>query len=424
MIKHLLKGILRDRSRSLLPIIIITIGVTLTIVLSGYMKGAFGDMIDQNASFDTGHVKIMTKPYLENKALLPNDLALLGVGELVDSLEKTNPEYTWTKRVRFGGLIDAVDSNGESQGQGPAAGLAVDLFNNESGEVERMSIQKSLAKGTVPTSQGEVLLADAFSLKLNVDVGDTVTFFGTTMNGSMTMQNFVVTGTVFFGTPALDRGAFIVDISDAQQMLDMEDGAGEVLGFLKSNIYSKEETMVTKQLFNASFENDSDEFAPVMQTLRDQNGLAELIDYADSISGAFISIFILAMSLVLWNTGLLGGLRRYNEFGIRLALGESKGHIYRAMMLEAFIIGVIGSVIGTTIGVLLTYWLQVVGLDMSGSLENSNMLMSSIIRAKVTPNLYFIGFIPGVLAMVLGNMLSGIGIYKRSTAALFKELEV
>ena len=88
MIKHLLKGILRDKSRSVLPIIIITIGVALTVLLSGYIKGAFGDMIDQNANFDTGHVKIMTKPYLENKALLPNDLALLGVGKLIDSIKK------------------------------------------------------------------------------------------------------------------------------------------------------------------------------------------------------------------------------------------------------------------------------------------------------------------------------------------------
>jgi putative ABC transport system permease protein len=34
MIKFLFRGILRDKNRSLLPIIIITIGVTLTILLS------------------------------------------------------------------------------------------------------------------------------------------------------------------------------------------------------------------------------------------------------------------------------------------------------------------------------------------------------------------------------------------------------
>lgn len=29
-------------------------------------------------------------------------------------------------------------------------------------------------------------------------------------------------------------------------------------------------------------------------------------------------LLIIAMSVVLWNTGLLGGLRRYSEFGVRL----------------------------------------------------------------------------------------------------------
>ena len=130
------------------------------------------------------------------------------------------------------------------------------------------------------------------------------------------------------------------------------------------------------------------------------------------------------MSAVLWNTGLLGGLRRYREFGIRLALGESKGMIFRSLILEAVLIGIIGSIIGTLLGLGFVFYLQTYGFDMSQYMENTSMLMPSIVRARVTPDLFFIGFIPGLLAMVLGNMLSGRGIYKRETARLFKELEV
>ena len=70
------------------------------------------------------------------------------------------------------------------------------------------------------------------------------------------------------------------------------------------------------------------------------------------------------------------------------------------------------------------YYLQVVGIDISSFLQNSTMMMPSIMRAKLTPDLFYLGFIPGVVAMVLGTMLSGIGIYKRETATLFKDLEV
>jgi len=44
-------------------------------------------------------------------------------------------------------------------------------------------------------------------------------------------------------------------------------------------------------------------------------------------------------------------------------------------------------------------------------------------RAHITPETWYIGFIPGVFSTFIGTMLSGIGIYKRQTAQLFKELE-
>ena len=424
MIQFLLKGILRDKSRSILPIIVVSIGVALTVVLSAYMNGAFGDMIDQNARFETGHVKIMTKAYAKNIAQLQNDLALLEVDELTKSLEKDYPEMQWVNRIRFGGLIDVPDGQGESKGQGPAAGMAINLFDEKSGEAKRMNIEKSLVKGMMPKKNGEAIIGDDFAKKLNVNIGDEVTYFGTTMNGSMTFQNFVVSGTIRFGATAIDRGVIMVDISDAQRMLDMENGTGELLGFSKLNIYEDEKMEFLASNFNEKYADDKDEFTPIMMPLRAQNNLGEIIDYSNYMSGIFIFIFVFAMSIVLWNTGLLGGLRRYQEFGIRLALGEAKGTIYRRLIMEAILIGMIGSIVGTLIGLAGAYYLQIVGIDISGYMDNSTMLMPSVLRAKVTFELFFIGFIPGLLAMVFGNMLSGIGIYKRETAQLFKELEV
>jgi len=424
MIRFLFKGILRDRSRSVLPIIIITIGVALTVLLSAYMRGALGDMTDQNARFDTGHVKVMAKAYAENKEQLPNDLALLEVSELIANLEQDYSDLQWVKRIRFGGLIDAPDENGESKGQGPASGTAINLLNRSSGEVERMNIENAIVSGKIPTQAGQALIGHDFAQKLGLSLSDEITYFGTTMNGSMSFQSFDISGTIRFGNPMMDRGAIIIDVTDAQKILDMEDGAGEVLGYLKSNTYQHEKVAAIAENFNAKYANSDDEFAPTMYTLKEQNNLGEYLDYTNSISSVFVFIFVIAMSVVLWNTGLLGGLRRYKEFGIRLALGEAKGTIYRRLIMEAVLIGAVGSAIGTVIGLAGAYYLQVYGIDISKYLENSSMLMPSVIRAKVTPELFYLGFIPGLLAMVFGNMLSGIGIYKRETASLFKELEV
>ncbi len=424
MIQFLLKGILGDKNRSLLPIIIITIGVALTVLLSGYLKGAMGDIVDQNARFDTGHVKVMSKAYAENKDQLPNDLALLGVDTLMQSLRTQIPQMKWVKRIRFGGLMDAPDASGETKGQGPAMGMALELFSEKSGEVERLNIPNSLVSGKIPTETGEALIGHDFAQKLDLKIGDEITYIGSTMNGAMSFENFTVTGTVRFGTAAMDKGAIIIDIGDAQRMMDMENGAGEILGFLNDEVYDDDKANQISNTFNLKYASSTDEYAPVMQPLKAQNNLAGYLDYVDVFSVLFVGIFVFAMSIVLWNTGLLGGLRRYQEFGIRLALGESKGHIYRSLFYEAVLIGIIGSVIGSAIGVGATYYLQVVGIDIGEYLSNSTMMMPSVIRAKVTPSLFFIGFIPGLFAMVLGTLLSGIGIYQRETATLFKEMEV
>jgi len=57
-------------------------------------------------------------------------------------------------------------------------------------------------------------------------------------------------------------------------------------------------------------------------------------------------------------------------------------------------------------------------------MSNSTMMMQGVMRATITPEAYYIGFIPGLLATVLGTALAGIGIFKRQTAQLFKELQV
>ena len=424
MIRFLIKGILGDKNRSVLPIIIITIGVSLTILLSGYLRGVMGDMIDQSARFDTGHVKIMSRAYAEDQVQMPNDLALLGVGAIKEQLASDYPDVQWVDRIKFGGLIDVPDGKEGSKGQGPAAGLAFDLFSGVSGEDERLNISHSIVKGKLPSQPREALIGNDFADKLNIQIGDEITYMGTTMNGSMTFENFVVTGTITFGIAAMDKGAIIIDISDARVLLDMHDAVGELLGFFEGGVYDDDKALAIAAGFNQKYALDKDEYAPQMFALREQNSLGGYLDYVDYFASVFVGIFVFAMSVVLWNTGLLGGLRRYQEFGIRLALGESRGHIYLTLIYEAIFIGFTGSVAGTIVGLSGTYYLQIYGIDVGDMMQESTMMVPSVMRAKMTPDLLYIGFVPGLFAMVFGNMLSGIGIYKRSTASLFKELEV
>jgi putative ABC transport system permease protein len=424
MIRFLLKGILRDRSRSLLPAIVVALGVFLTVFMSGFFKGIMTDMIDMNAKFTTGHVKIVTRAYAENEDQAPLDLALLGVSEMKNQLQREYPDMNWVERIRSGGLLDVPDENGETRGQGPAMVTAVDLLSPESKEAERMNIQNSIVKGRLPQKSGEVLISDDFAEKFGVSVGDEVTLFGSTMNGSMMFMTFTVSGTLRFGVTVLDRGAIFMDLKDAQLAFDMEDGASEILGYFRDQPYDDAKARLLEDSFNAKYSKESDEFSPQMIRLAETTGMSDYLVVAENMVSIMVFIFIIAMSIVLWNTGLLGGLRRYSEFGVRLALGEEKRHIYMTTIYEAVLIGIIGSFVGTVLGLALTYRLQTHGWDFSALTGNIGMMMPSVFRAQVTPSMYVVGFIPGVVATVLGNSLAGYAIYKRKTAQLFKELEV
>ncbi|MDP3452557.1 MAG: FtsX-like permease family protein [Bacteroidales bacterium] len=426
MKRFLLKGIINDKGRSLLPIIVVATGTMLTVLLYSWLTGVMGESIRVNANFNTGELKVMTLAYSKDSDQFPNDLAILDASLLINDLKEFEPTVDWVKRVRFGALADFPDSLGETRGQAPVIGWAIDIFSKESLESQRFNLESSIVNGEMPKRAGEVLISNELATKFNVQPGESFTLFGSTMEGGFAFYNLKVSGTLLFGASGLDRGAIVMDIEDAQRAFGMEDACGEILGFLPDKYLNMDNAERIKVRFNNLYsqQQSTDEFAPVMITLRDQAGMAEMVDYTDAVSSIMVFIFVSAMAIVLWNGGLLGALRRYSEFGIRLAMGESKGHIYRSLLTEALIIGAIGSLIGTIIGFFIVLYINVHGVDMSSMMQNSTMVMPSVVRTAITPTTYYIGFIPGIFSMVLGNALAGLGIYKRQTARLFNELEV
>src|SRR5207249_1673894 len=189
---------------------------------------------------------------------------------------------------------------------------------------------------------------------------------------------------------------------------EMDDAAGEILGFFPDTVYKKQVAESAAVRFNESQASSTDEFAPTMVAMSRQPGM-ELLDIIGIYSGAIIGAFTFVMSIVLWNAGLVSSLRRYGEIGVRLAFGEDKGHLYRAMIVESLAIGLVGSILGTLLALAPAYWLQVKGWDFSNLMQNATMMMNLVLRAEITPMSLFIGFLPGLLATAIGTAISGAG---------------
>jgi putative ABC transport system permease protein len=423
MIRFLFKGLLRDRHRSLMPFIVTATGVMLTVVFHSWITGVIGNSIEFNARFAAGHVKIMTRPYSENAAQTPNDLAIMGTDSLKRIISAQFTGMDFVERIYFAGLIDVPDHTGETRAQGPSMGMGIDMLSGNQEEIERLNIPSALKSGSLPRARREVLLSRTFAEKLDLKLGDTLTLVSSTMFGELALYNFTLCGTIEFGTTALDRGTVIADINDVREALNMNDATGEILGFSRTGYYDHEEASLITNRFNKLYTSDRGEFSLIMKSLAEQNNMGFLVEYSGKLQGILVFVFIMAMSLILWNAGLLGGLRRYGEFGMRLAIGEEKSHVYKTMLLESLIIGFLGSIAGIITGMGISFYLQKYGIDLGSMMKNASIMMPQVFRARITTTTWYIGFIPGVFSSLFGTMLAGIGIYKRQTAQLFKELE-
>ena len=426
MIRFLSKGLMRDRTRSFFPLLVISLTVALVVFGSGFMRGVMNSMLLDTAVMLTGHEKIVTRAYNEESELMPNDLALLGSGELIEKLEIEYPGFFWTPRITFAGLLDVPDKKGETKTQGPVIAMGIDFFSEESRQVEIWELKKSLTEGNLPSRSNDAIISSKLADQLNVSIGEKVTFIGSTMDNAFATYNFYVTGTFNLRKGQTDRQMMLVDISGARSALDMNNAASAIFGFYHDLYYDDQKTVDLRTSFNAANSDSSDMFSPIMLALRDGNQMGSMVDISNAMLAIMGSIFLIVVMVVLWNMGLMNGLRRYGEVGLRLAIGEPKGHVYRSLITEALIIGIIGTILGTGIGIAITYYVQVNGIDYTKGIEalsNSSIIMPNVFYAQVTSDLFYIGFFPGVLATVFGTMLAGVVVYKREMAQLFKDLE-
>ncbi len=423
MIIFLLKGLSRDRHRSRFPLITVAVGSLLTVLVFAWISGVSEEMIDTNARFNTGHLRLMTMGYAQQLSQMPVELALDRADEWIVRLNERFPQYQWIRRCRFGGMVDVADTAGETRLQAPTQIWAIGFQNGSGGEIERLELLRAMVAGAMPRSRFEVLLSAQLAKSLAVAPGDTISLLSSTVYGNMSMVNLVIAGTLNFGVQAMDRGAMMIDLAAAEYILDLPGSATEILGFQRNGRYQRQSASAVRDQFNADVINEKNELSPRMMALEDQNDLAMMIEYVDTMRFLIVLVFVFTMSLVLWNSGLLSGIRRYNEFGLRLAIGESKSAVFFSLMLESLLIALAGSLIGTLLGAAAAFYLQEVGIDTSAMMKNVGLFVPSVYRARLTLVAVVMGFVPGTLALLLGRGLAGIAVYRRQTAQLFRELE-
>ena len=92
----------------------------------------------------------------------------------------------------------------------------------------------------------------------------------------------------------------------------------------------------------------------------------------DKVSNEVINMilfFIVAMGIL--NTMLMSVLERTQQFGVMLAIGLKVKKLMVMILCEAFVLGMIGSILGLILGIIVCYPLVTTGWDLSSAMGDN-----------------------------------------------------
>ena len=106
-----------------------------------------------------------------------------------------------------------------------------------------------------------------------------------------------------------------------------------------------------------------------------------------ALLGAFIIANVMTMTI----------LERKREIGILMSMGMPRRRILNLFLLEGTMLGFIGSLFGTGLGVALIAMLGRKGFDMTSALAGFSWPLDNVIYPSVTPGTLFVGIVMGTM---------------------------
>jgi putative ABC transport system permease protein len=333
-----LRGLLGRKLRAALTAVAVVLGVAMisgTYVLTDTIKAAFGTVFNQvyknTDAVITGKSAIggnanqgVTPPSLP-ESLLQRVRGLPGVAEAE------------------GGITDEAKLVGPDNKVVTSAGGAPSLAFSVNPKGNQRFNPLVLTTGRWPQGPHEIAIDQKTANAKHFKVGDTI---GVLTRGPV--QRFRIVGTVRFGGVSSLGGATIAifDLPTAQRIFN-KIGKLDSIGIAsKQNVTPDQLVAEVKPLLppTAQVRTGAQE---AKQAAKDTNGFLSFLEYF-LLAFGFIALFVGAF--VIANTLGITIAQRMRELATLRTLGATRRQVYWSVVLEAFVIGVIASVIGLFLG--------------------------------------------------------------------------
>jgi len=343
------RNVLRNRRRSMLNIVALTIGLCIMILGLGWVNGYHTYIYGSLIRLETGHAQYLAEGYLPQQRRLPVDVLLDGYAATRAALEA----HPWVEAAS--GRVDFLVKLAAPGQSLSLLARAVD----PPGEAALSTVKDFVDQGSYLDAGPGLLIGRPLADALGLAPGDTVFVSARDRHGVENLIDLAIVGVFHLGYPAMDRYLAFMDLESASFLLDLEDQVNRVVVRLVPGADPG------RVLSNPPVLPGRGEWQPWQRFARTAVAAVE----ADS--GGFTAMIVIMYLLIV--LGILNSMsmsvhERTREIGTLRAIGIRRKALVRLFMLEALWLALPAIVAALILSVPGVYYLQFVGVDLAGAL--------------------------------------------------------
>lgn len=359
------RSIFRNTRRTVLTVFLISFSLSAILFTDAFVNGTVATMVKGTTETFLGDAQIHRKGFREANDV---DLYLENPSNIYRRIDQHEEITHFAPRVFMGGML----SSSENMVAGAIYGISPEK------ESQISKVKKAVIQGDYLSGKSqEILLGKEMIDLLEVDLGGRVVVTVSQANGGELSQAlFRVSGIFSFSDRTMDSSMAFVNLAQGQSLLNIE-GVHEIA------------------LRFDDIERGTDQSLSLWQDLNDDRletlNWRDLLPKIDSIiamsrySTLMVSIIMyILVALGLINTMFMSIYERKTEFGILLAIGTRPAQLFKQIMIEGLLIGLLSAVIGLLIGGTIAYIGSVIGFDYT-ELEMSGVSLNEPIYLIIEP---------------------------------------
>ena len=193
-------------------------------------------------------------------------------------------------------------------------------------------------------------LADA----LEIGVGDRITMSGKSVHEEMRKRTMTVVGIYDINLTSLERQGLYISLSEAQNLYGLNENITEVIVY--TEVTGKEAPIV--EALNASLTGYE---ITTWETAIPE--LSSTMAMKNAVMTGFSVVILSIAAIGIFNILLMAIYERTREIGLLGAIGLKPRQITFLFLLEGIMIGIVGAVVGTIMGYLITLVLGIYGIN-------------------------------------------------------------